>query len=297
MISREKIQSIEICKILVANPRERDEFIHNEIKENIYQIGLKRPITVRRICHEEFEYALICGQGRLEAFRQYGESHIPAIVKEVDEETGHLMSLAENIARRPPRATELLESVRQLKDQGLSDRSIGERLGYSTNWVNNITHLLSKGECKLLTAFEAGHIPLYLAVEISRSDDNEIQNTLTEALMSGKIKGRQINIIKRIIERRKQGAKGSSNNVFVRNSKQKRYTAEELAELFQKNASEHKDIQLKAKYVRETLSVAKEIFKKLLLNEDFCVLLRRNNITDIPEMLSNQINTGDKHHD
>jgi Predicted transcriptional regulators len=287
MANEDHIQLIDISKILISNPRKRDTFTHNEIKENIYQIGLKRPVTVRKISHDIFEYALICGQGRLEAYQHYKESHIPAVVKNVDEETGHLMSLAENIARRKPRATELLESVRQLKKQGLSDKEVGERLGYTTNWVNSITSLLDKGEKKLLSEFESGNIPLYLAVEISRANDDEIQRSLTEALVNGKIKGRQINIIKKIIEERKQGLKGKINNSFIKNSNQKKYTPEELTELYQKNANEHKDIQSKAKYVRETLSIIKEIFRNLTTSKDFCLLLHENGFTDIPEILSN----------
>ncbi|WP_446471478.1 hypothetical protein [Xenorhabdus stockiae] len=48
------------------------------------------------------------------------------------------MSLTENIARRKPRTTELLESVKQLKIQGLTDKEIGERLGYVVSWINGV---------------------------------------------------------------------------------------------------------------------------------------------------------------
>ncbi|WP_223272819.1 ParB N-terminal domain-containing protein [Serratia quinivorans] len=149
-MSDEKVVLIETNKILVVNPRQRDELTHKEIKENIRQIGLKRPVTVRRIVHNEYEYALICGQGRLEAYIHYQEAYIPAIVKDVNEETGHLMSLTENIARRKPRATELLDSVRQLKKQGLTDKEISERLGYVISWVQGVSSLLEKGEKKTI---------------------------------------------------------------------------------------------------------------------------------------------------
>ncbi|EKT64902.1 ParB/RepB/Spo0J family partition protein [Providencia alcalifaciens] len=286
-MKNELIESIEIDTILIVNPRARDRFIHDEIKENIRQVGLKRPVTIRKIFHPTFKYALICGQGRLEAYIHHGQTHIPAIIKDVDEEVGHLMSLTENIARRKPRATELMESVRQLKKQGLSDKVIGERLGYTSNWVQSVVGLLDKGEKKLLAAFEAGHIPLYLAVDISRADDEAMQNALTDALISGSIKGRQINIIKRIIENRKKGFKGVANTSFTPNRSQKKYTPEELALIYQKNAEEHKEIQVKAKYVKETLLAVKEIFKNLTTDNHFRELLSKNNINDIPDILSN----------
>lgn len=282
----EKVVLIETNKILVVNPRQRDEFTHQEIKENIRQIGLKRPVTVRRIVHNEYEFALICGQGRLEAYIHYQEAYIPAIVKNVNEETGHLMSLTENIARRKPRATELLDSVRQLKKQGLTDKEIGERLGYVISWVQGVSSLLEKGEKKLLAAFEAGNIPLYLAVEISRATDESIQDSLTEALLNGTIKGKQINIIKRIIDNRKNGNKGSMNKTFATRRIQKKYTSEELAAMYQKSSDEHKEIQAKARYSRETLILLKEIFRQLTQDNQFCELLIKNNITDMPEALS-----------
>lgn len=285
-MSDEKVVLIETNKILVVNPRQRDEFTHKEIKENIRQIGLKRPVSVRRIIHDEYEFALICGQGRLEAYIHYQEAYIPAIVKNVNEETGHLMSLTENIARRKPRATELLDSVRQLKKQGLTDKEIGERLGYVISWVQGVSSLLEKGEKKLLAAFEAGNIPLYLAVEISRATDESIQDSLTEALLNGTIKGKQINIIKRIIDNRKNGNKGSTNKTFATKRVQKKYSPEELAVMYQKNSDEHKEIQAKARYSRETLMLVKEIFRQLTQNNDFCELLGNNNITDMPEILS-----------
>ncbi|MCC8380735.1 ParB/RepB/Spo0J family partition protein [Xenorhabdus sp. PB30.3] len=155
---KEKITMIEISKILITNPRERDKFTHDEIKTNIHNIGLKRPITVRKIIHGDFLYALICGQGRLEAYQQVSETHIPAIIKDVDEETGHLMSLTENIARRKPRTTELLESVKQLKIQGLTDKEIGERLGYVVSWVNGVIKIAD-----LLSAIQRVSL-LYVAI-------------------------------------------------------------------------------------------------------------------------------------
>ncbi|MEX9782110.1 ParB/RepB/Spo0J family partition protein [Providencia manganoxydans] len=285
-MKNELIELIEIDTILIANPRVRDHLIHDEIKENIRQIGLKRPITVRMITHPTYKYALICGQGRLEAYVHHGQTHIPAIIRDVDEEVGHLMSLTENIARRKPRATELMERVKQLKKQGLSDKVIGERLGYTANWVQSVVVLLDKGEKKLLAAFESGHIPLYLAVDISRADDESMQNALTEALMNGQIKGRQINIIKRIIENRKKGFKGATNTTYAPTRPQKKYTPEELALIYQQNSEEHKEIQVKAKYVKETLLAVKEIFKNITTDNHFKELLKKNNINDIPDILS-----------
>lgn len=281
----EKIELIDISDIYISNPRKRNKFIHNEIKENIKTIGLKRPVSVRPVHDGDYKYALICGQGRLEAYIEYGETKIPAIIKHVDEETAHLMSLAENIARRTPRAAELMEDIRRMKTSGLTDREIGLRLGYNSSWVNGVITLLSSGEKHLLRAFETGDIPLYLAVEISRSGDDETQELLTSALKEGHVRGGQINKIRRILTQRKKGDKGTVNTAFFPGKKQKKLTPEELAGVYQENINEQKAILLKSSMVKEKILAVKQIFSHLLKNDEFVNLLHRNNIHDVPALL------------
>lgn len=176
-INESEVVMLDISTIKIVNPRVRNKRIHDEITKNIDAVGLKKPITVRILKNDcdGYKYALICGQGRLESLKKLNQDTIPAIIKNVDEKIGHVMSLVENVARRRPRSTELFDRVKDLKNMGLSDHDIGKRIGYSTQWVNNVTMLLEKGEKKLLGAFESGHIPLSIAVTIARSSNEEIQ--------------------------------------------------------------------------------------------------------------------------
>ena len=68
------VELIPIERITVINPRVRNKKIFKEIVENIAEIGLKRPITVtRRDDADGPRYALVCGQGRLEAYQALGQ--------------------------------------------------------------------------------------------------------------------------------------------------------------------------------------------------------------------------------
>ena len=49
MNRRQILENIPIEKINILNPRERNRKIANEIKKNIEDVGLKRPITVSLI--------------------------------------------------------------------------------------------------------------------------------------------------------------------------------------------------------------------------------------------------------
>ncbi len=56
--------------------------------------------------------------------------------------------------------------------------------------------------------------------------------------------------------------------------------------MYQKNSDEHKKIQAKTRYSRETFMLEKEMFRQLTQDNNFCELLSKNNITDMPEILS-----------
>ena len=106
----ETVTLIPIARVEILNSRERNMKIFEEIVENIKSIGLKKPITVTERPGDDGnpKYLLVCGEGRLNAFRILGETHIPALVVDVSDEDAFIMSLAENIARRGHRPLEIL---------------------------------------------------------------------------------------------------------------------------------------------------------------------------------------------
>ena len=288
-----RVEMILIAEITVANPRMRNPKIHKTITESIEQIGLKRPITVRRVQpgDGELPYALICGQGRLESCKLLGQSEIAALVLDVDEETGHVMSIVENVARRTPRAVETMEQVRVLKQRGYSDAEIATKLGCTAAWVNNVANLLERGEKRLLAAAEAGHIPLHLAVSISRASDSEAQQLLLAAYEVGELKGRKVAIMRKILEQRvRSGKKG--NNTFTKASTRKPMTPEELAKLYKRDVEMHRRIQKKSEFAQQSLLLARQIFKELFANKEFCALLKAEKLTSVPQPLADLLPRG-----
>src|SRR5262249_45070937 len=91
------VEMIPIDPIVVLNPRARSRRKFAEIIESVRAVGLKRPIRVTRLPDDEDDcaYGLICGQGRVEAFRELGLSEIPAVVSEATEHDCLVMSLVE----------------------------------------------------------------------------------------------------------------------------------------------------------------------------------------------------------
>jgi ParB family chromosome partitioning protein len=106
------VEAIPLDAIDVINPRARSRKVFQEIVDSIAAVGLKRPITVAaRRGPAGLRYDLVCGQGRLEAFRELGQSTIPAVVVEAGNEDCLVMSLVENVARRQHQALDLLHDI------------------------------------------------------------------------------------------------------------------------------------------------------------------------------------------
>jgi ParB/RepB/Spo0J family partition protein len=126
-----QIKTIPIDQIRYLNPRVRNRRNFQEIVQSIARVGLKRPITVspRKAETDSASYDLVCGQGRIEAFIQLGQTTIPAIVIEAEESDCLVMSLVENCARRQHRAIDLLADITTLRGRGYNDREIAAKIG------------------------------------------------------------------------------------------------------------------------------------------------------------------------
>ena len=135
-----KLLMIPVDRVDVLNPRERNGKVFEEIIGNIKTIGLKKPITVtpRKGPDGEERYLLVCGEGRLKAFKSLGEAKIPALIIEASDEDAFIMSLAENIARRQYRPLELLAGVEALRDKGYDKKVIAAKTGLTVEYVTGI---------------------------------------------------------------------------------------------------------------------------------------------------------------
>src|SRR3546814_689991 len=96
----QRVEMIPIDRITIVNPRLRSKKTFKGIVDNIAEIGLKRPITVTaRQGEDGLVYDLVCGQGRLEAFRELDQTEVPALIVAADAEDCLVSSLVENCAQ------------------------------------------------------------------------------------------------------------------------------------------------------------------------------------------------------
>lgn len=287
-----ELKMIPLDSIEVLNTRERNSRVFDEIVGNIKNIGLKKPITVtpRPGADGTERYLLICGEGRLKAYKTLGESKIPAMVVSVSDEDAFLMSLAENIARRQCRPLELLAGIEQLRDQGYDKKAIAQKTGLSTDYVYGILQLLKSGEERLLVAVESGRIPLNAALTIAGAgSDAEVQAALQDAYESGQLRGKQLIQARRVIERRRSLGRSVSRGTP---RKAATVTSSSLIRSYQKEVERQKLMVKKAEFAQQRLLFVIEALRQLLSDENFTNLLRAEGLDTLPKYLAERVWAG-----
>jgi ParB family chromosome partitioning protein len=284
---------IPVDLIDVLNPRDRNKRVFDEIVANIKTIGLKRPITVtpRTAAGGADRYLLVCGEGRLNAYRTLGETTTPAMVVKVSDEDAFIMSLAENIARRQCRPLELLAGIEQLTNQGYDKKAIAKKTGLSIDYVYGILKLLKNGEERLLVAVESGRIPLNAALSIASAgnDDKAVQAALQEVYESGELRGKQLLQARRVIERRQSLGRSIARGLPRKTSD---VTSSSLVRNYRKEVDRQKMMVKKAEFAQQRLLFVVEALRQLLADENFTTLLRAEGLDALPKYLADRVWAG-----
>ena len=285
------LQMIPVEHIEVLNPRERNSHIFEQIVNNIQSIGLKKPIVVTpRPASNGKHFLLICGEGRLHAFKTLGQREIPAVVVNVDDESAFIMSLTENIARRKFSPLELLAGIEKLQDQGYDKKTIAQKTGLSQEYVQLILYLLKNGEGRLLMAVGSGRIPIRVAATIAGAgnDDKAIQSALQEAYDSGKLRGGQLLQARRIIERRRLRGK-EFGGPAVSYSPSQNVTSTSLVRTYQREVERQKRFVRKAESAQRNLLFIVGAMRQLFDDENFSNLLRAEGLDTLPQYLADRV--------
>ena len=131
---------------VVPNPfQPRRDFKEEEIRElaaSISANGLLQPVLVRSAPAPE-QWELVAGERRFRAVTRLGWGEVPAIVRDVDDETMLVLALVENLQRRNLGALEEAEGYRVLVDKfKRTQEDIALAVGKSRAAVTNILRLL-----------------------------------------------------------------------------------------------------------------------------------------------------------
>ena len=111
-----------------------------ELADSISNQGLMQPISVRKL--ENNQYEIIAGERRWRAAQIAGLESIPAIVRDVTDQTTVAMALIENIQREDLNPVEESQALIRLQNEfGLTQQQVAEAVGKSRSAVTNLMRL------------------------------------------------------------------------------------------------------------------------------------------------------------
>lgn len=143
---RAELQLINV-EMIGPNPQQpRKAFSDEELAElaqSIEENGLLQPLLLRPAPKLLGKYELVTGERRLRAVRKLGWTEVPAVTREVDDDTLLVLALVENLQREALNPLEEAEGYQTLMDKhGLSHEGIGRSVGKSRSTVANMVRLL-----------------------------------------------------------------------------------------------------------------------------------------------------------
>ncbi|OEE65445.1 chromosome partitioning protein ParB [Enterovibrio norvegicus FF-33] len=139
-----------------------------ELAESIKAQGVIQPLVVRQVGNQQYE--IIAGERRFRASKLAGLTHVPCLVRELNDRAASAIALIENIQREDLNAMEEAEALNRLiQDFSLTHQQLAEALGKSRTTISNLLRLngLEVGVKKLLSGrqLEMGHARALLALE------------------------------------------------------------------------------------------------------------------------------------
>jgi ParB family chromosome partitioning protein len=173
-----------------------------------------------------------------------------------------------------------------LKKRGYAVGAIARKTGLDPTWVGGMLDLFEKGEQRLVTAVEAGRIPLKTAIAIAKAGNNDgaTQEVMQAAYESGELRGKKILTVKRLIEERRRVGKGYEHKGAGRKTGQA-LTSSALVRAYNREVDRQKLLIRKADMVQQRLAFISGAMGRLLADEDFVNLLRAEGLTSMPAIL------------
>jgi ParB family chromosome partitioning protein len=155
----------------------------HELATQIGRDGLLHPITLRPTAER---FTLIAGRHRLEAFRELGYTHAPAVIKHVTDYTAGILRMSENVCRANlSPAEEAMQLAALLNETPGGVEELAARTGRTVNWCLDRLDMCDWPE-SLMQHIHNGKISLAAAKSLARIPDPELREIrINDAARSG----------------------------------------------------------------------------------------------------------------
>lgn len=150
-----------------------------ELANSIRTQGIIQPIVVRPLSNNQYE--IIAGERRWRAAKLAGLMLIPAIIREMNDETAMVMALIENIQRRDLNVIEEASALNRLMTEfTMTHQQVADAVGKSRTNITNMLRLLKLNfDVRILVEkgdIEMGHARALLT--LSEEQQSEVANII-----------------------------------------------------------------------------------------------------------------------
>ncbi len=139
-----ELRQVDIGQIRAdpRQPRQRfDEAALDDLAASIRTAGLMQPIVLRPLSGGGFQ--IVVGERRWLAAQKVGLARVPAVIREIDDQTAAEWALIENIQREDLNPMERAEAFRRLTEEfEMTHQEVAERVGLNRSTVTNFIRLL-----------------------------------------------------------------------------------------------------------------------------------------------------------
>jgi len=177
-----------------------------ELAESIKVQGLVQPVVIRPLA-KEGRYELIAGERRWRATQLAGLSTIPAIIRQLEDESALALALIENIQREDLNPLEEAFAIKRLIDEfGLTHAQAATAVGRSRAAVSNLLRLMEL-DASLRALIENGQINMGHARALLTLEPHE-QTKIAHEIVAKELSVRQTEQLVRSLKS-KQANKGN----------------------------------------------------------------------------------------
>jgi len=114
----------------------------DELANSIQVQGILQPLIVRKLANEQYE--IIAGERRWRAAKKAGLAYVPAIIRNVDDNTALAFALIENIQRENLNPVEDAQALNRFREEfHMTHDEIAQMVGRSRVSITNMLRLLT----------------------------------------------------------------------------------------------------------------------------------------------------------
>lgn len=170
------LSDITTNKLNLRNDADKNNL--EELAESIKAVGLINPITVRPYKDNSAQYEIVSGERRFKAAELAGLDSIPAIIRDLDDDTTMEIIITENLQRKEIHPLDEASGFNYLLNTGrYTPETIADKVGKSKTYVIKRLKFIQLSDA-VRDMFREGQISLSHALEFGRLNEKQQEKML-----------------------------------------------------------------------------------------------------------------------